>query len=272
MGSSILANNTNNVIAGLQSQSSCPIPTTAQIAAAVNKNDVGAALKEVLISAGITSESLTKVADATNRYNANPIIQGGIKNNKIKDDFFRIRKNYLSVSADYDIALDEYCTINPNVELCQENKRLQYELLGGGLDKIKTSNNDLRDSIELYIDLYGNNTIAFGRLSELLGSLTKDIAYIDNKIDKSTTDMNIDNRKSQYEIKQQDINSQIQNILIFVYYELLLFYFLVSDFFKSARYMSPKHIIIIVLYLVLPFIIRKIGIFIIGLLPNVKLR
>ena len=266
----ILASNVNNAIAATQSQSSCPVPTTAQIAASVNKNDAGAVLKEMLNSGGINSDLFTKLIESVNRYNANPIIQGGITNNKIKDDFFKIRKNWLSVSADYDVALQKYCTINPTVDLCKENKRLQDELLGNRLDEIKASNNDLKVSIKLYIDTYGNNTIAFGRLSELLGSLNKDLAYIENKIDNDENDMNIDNRKSKYEIGVQDINSQIQNILIFVYYELLLFYFFVSDFFKNARYMSPKHIILIILYLVLPFVVRRIVEFITGLLPNIK--
>ena len=266
----ILASNVNNAIAATQSQSSCPVPTTAQIAASVNNNDAGAVLKEQLNKAGITSDVFTQFTDYISIYNANPIIQGGITKNRIQDNFFKIRQNWLSVTADYDIALQEYCAINPTVDLCIENKQLQDELLSSGLENIQSSNNDLRASIELYIDTYGNNTIAFGRLSELLGSLNKDVADIDNKIDKSKNDMNIDNRKSQYEIKQQDISAEIQNILIFVYYELLLFYFFVGDFFKNALYMSPKHIILILLYLILPFIIRNIGIFISGLLANLK--
>ena len=129
------------------------------------------------------------------------------------------------------------------------------------IDEIEKLNNNMRETITTQINAYSSENISLFRMSELLATRIKEVNRDEIKIDKLLKEINTDNRRGVYKQESETSNQQIQYVLIYVYFELILFYLFSSSFFANQDYMKPLPVILLILYMILPFVMKYIIIF-----------
>lgn len=147
-----------------------------------------------------------------------------------------------------------------------------------------TYSNDCKDNIEKTMEefklreIYNFNQInnIFNGLKnsyEIAGEYNKSMNLIKNtrlnelkniksKLDTYEQNLNIDNRKNNYNSENYEIYKSIYFYVLIVYYFLLGLYFIYSDFFTYQKYKNKYYLFGILIYILFPYLLNYILFFI----------
>ena len=89
----------------------------------------------------------------------------------------------------------------------------------------------------------------------LIDGKMKELQKTSNKIDTYKQNLFIDSRKDNYENSNYDFYKSIYFYILLIYYVLLISYIIFTPFFQEKKYLNYKLVIIIVLYIFIPFIL-----------------
>ena len=210
---------------------------------------------------GLTNDAINNLTKAVHSHNQKPEVKAAIQSEKYRKNFYNSYNKFKNSRENYYKNLEEYCNENKDDSICKEYINIQQNLLNIKIDEIEKLNKDMRETITTQINAYSSETISFFRMSELLAARIKEVNHNEIKIDKLLKEINTDNRKSVYKQENKSTNQQIQYVFIYVYFELILFYLFSSSFFANQDYRKPLHVILLILYMIIPFVIKYIIIY-----------
>tara|TARA_B100000900_G_scaffold413054_1_gene436141 strand:- start:745 stop:1620 length:876 start_codon:yes stop_codon:yes gene_type:complete len=135
---------------------------------------------------------------------------------------------------------------------CLENADVTLSVI---IDKEKEDLNKLKNyfisNLDSYKSLY-NYQVTIGGL---IDGKMKELQKTSNKIDTYKQNLFIDSRKDNYENSNYDFYKSIYFYILLIYYVLLISYIIFTPFFQEKKYLNYKLVIIIVLYIFIPFIL-----------------
>ena len=92
--------------------------------------------------------------------------------------------------------------------------------------------------------------------------INKEYNAIKNKVNTYKQNLFMDSRKNMYSNKNLLFYNQIYFYLLIIYYSLFVLYLIFSDFIDEKKYFILKNVLILLLYLIFPYILKYILIFI----------
>tara|TARA_Y100000389_G_scaffold90707_1_gene87269 strand:- start:1772 stop:2656 length:885 start_codon:yes stop_codon:yes gene_type:complete len=118
-------------------------------------------------------------------------------------------------------------------------------------EDLKTLKDFFSSNLDSYKELY-NYRVTIGGL---IDAKMKELEKISNKVDTYKQNLFIDSRKDNYENSNYDFYKSIYFYVVLIYYVLLICYFIFTPFFQEKKYLNYKLVIIIVLYIFIPFLL-----------------
>ena len=118
---------------------------------------------------------------------------------------------------------------------------------------------------EIFIGLKNSNEIAgeYNKSMNLLkNTRLNELKNIKSKLDTYEQNLNIDNRKNNYNSENYEIYKSIYFYVLIVYYFLLGLYFIYSDFFTYQKYKNKYYLFGILIYILFPYLLNYILFFI----------
>lgn len=132
-----------------------------------------------------------------------------------------------------------------------------FEILYYSFKNIKKIKTDISNNIEIGHTL-SNRLQHYTSTNPNLHLLSKTKNKLQNKIDNYEKHMNIDTKKNK-ELETSIKNNKNYNYyLIIIYYVVLILFFMFSNFIKNKYYKNIVALIMIILYIIAPFIIKYI--------------
>tara|TARA_Y100001935_G_scaffold31439_1_gene24712 strand:- start:1842 stop:2753 length:912 start_codon:yes stop_codon:yes gene_type:complete len=210
------------------------------------------------INFGETPDRETNISSLRNN------VYGTQLNNLYDNNAFTIEAVEDSI---YDYILNN---INPNVDTKKifSNNIIHSNILDTGLEmyyynlkKLKNIRDDISYNI-VNARLFYNKLENYTNTNPNLHLLSKTKDKLQNKIDSYEKHMNIDskmNKELEINIKN---NKNYNYYLIIIHYVILILFFIFSNFMKNKYYKNPVATIMIILYIIAPFIIKYILLYI----------
>tara|TARA_X000000368_G_scaffold398222_1_gene368071 strand:+ start:6415 stop:7299 length:885 start_codon:yes stop_codon:yes gene_type:complete len=118
-------------------------------------------------------------------------------------------------------------------------------------EDLKTLKDFFSSNLDSYKQLY-NYRVTIGGL---IDAKMKELEKISNKLDTYKQNLFIDSRKDNYENSNYDFYKSIYFYVVLIYYVLLICYIIFTPFFQEKKYLNYKLVIIIVLYIFIPFLL-----------------
>ena len=132
-----------------------------------------------------------------------------------------------------------------------------FEILYNSFKNMKNIKTDISNNIEIGHSL-SNRLQHYTSTNPNLHLLSKTKNKLQNKIDNYEKHMNIDTKKNK-ELETSIKNNKNYNYyLIIIYYVVLILFFMFSNFIKNKYYKNIVALIMIILYIIAPFIIKYI--------------
>ena len=160
------------------------------------------------------------------------------------EDIKQAEKNYYVYDKGYpaykDMLFDRY---TKNAEEFKKTSRIKHNKI----------NSDLQDQI----DNYDVSTTYLGRMNEMLRIKLKENEAIKQDIDDYLNKTQTSGRKVVYEDRARDWLGTFRNVLIFIYFALLVMYIVFGRFIPKQEYLHWQSWIIIILYIIFPFFILQ---------------
>ena len=191
-------------------------------------------------------------------YNNDPELNKLIKNQKIEEDYYRARKNADNAQNEYDSQLKVYCKSHETSRICKDIDKLEREITDGKVNELKARAADLSNNIMILIDTYSAELLALDRMEELLGTRIQEFKVDESTINDVVKTIQTDSRKGFYQQEEHDFLDETKIFLIFLYYVLFIFYLFVSNFFPEQAYKKFANIILIIIFLAIPFLVQHI--------------
>ena len=119
----------------------------------------------------------------------------------------------------------------------------------------KTNLENIQNSYEGLLKSYKSIEQYYKSLKSIIASKKKELNKFSNKVDTYKQNLYIDGRKDNYENKNYDFYKTINFYIIILYYSLLVCYFIFSSFFQEKKYNNRILVLLIILYISIPFII-----------------
>tara|TARA_Y100000389_G_C17467652_1_gene527095 strand:- start:3808 stop:4716 length:909 start_codon:yes stop_codon:yes gene_type:complete len=220
---------------------------------------------------GDQTTSLMKTGDGPNndyKYTYNSYINL-INNNVIKDFSNNRVINDLDYGSSFNNIKEIFNYIKPSVK---PNDLLKNKIFADETDnqinnifylyydnikKLKDFRDDISYNIDTARKLFHklNN---YTHTNPNLHLLSKSKDKLQNKIDSYEKHMNIDSKlNKELEINIEN-NKNYNYYLLIIYYVILILFFIFSNFMKNKYYKNPVATIMIILYIIAPFIIKYI--------------
>jgi hypothetical protein len=150
------------------------------------------------------------------------------------------------------------CPDNTTNPICKKFKNLQNTLLDAKINVIVENKDNIVKKISEQIIAYYQQTIALLRLRELLASRIDELSSLEYTLNNLNTNIRVNTRENFYKNNIKNENRENQIVLIYVYYNILILYMFVSNFFPEENYKKFLPLLFIFLYLILPFILQYI--------------
>lgn len=142
----------------------------------------------------------------------------------------------------------------------QDEKQI-FHLYYTNIKKLKDLRDDLSNNIDTTCNLFKKLEF-YTNTSPNLHLLSKTKDKLQNKIDSYEKHMNVDsklNKELEINIKN---NKNYNYYLLIIYYVILILFFIFSNFMKNKYYKNPVATVMIILYIIAPFIIKYILLYI----------
>ncbi len=209
---------------------------------------------------GMSQDFWNNLSDNIQAYNSDPALNQRIADQKMEKDFRASREAAENAEKEYNERLKEYCANDAykNTEFCKELAELEKSILERKIDRLKKQATDLSFSIMEWINTYAAEKLALIRMDELYTTRKQEFNTDLQDIDNVVTNIQVDSRKGFYEQNEQNFIGDSKIFIIFLYYILFLFYLFVSNFFPGQEYKKISHLIMIIIYLAIPFLIQLI--------------
>tara|TARA_Y100000816_G_scaffold291541_1_gene283214 strand:+ start:1110 stop:1952 length:843 start_codon:yes stop_codon:yes gene_type:complete len=124
------------------------------------------------------------------------------------------------------------------------------------LRKDKEDLDKLYNYYNAYLDDYKTlNTYKDSTIS-IISNKLNELESLKDKINSYNKNMIIDNRKSNYQKNNYDFYQNIHFYILILYYALFVVYLIFSKFIKEKQYYNKKIIFVMLIYLILPFILK----------------
>ena len=179
-----------------------------------------------------TSEGYTNLKEGMDNNNNIPVIESIREAVNARYNTFKTNANF-----------NDECTQNGQTT-SSEIKRKEEE-------DLKTLKDLFSSNLDSYKQLY-NYRVTIGGL---IDAKMKELEKISNKLDTYKQNLFIDSRKDNYENSNYDFYKSIYFYVVLIYYVLLICYFIFTPFFQEKKYLNYKLVIIIVLYIFIPFLL-----------------
>ena len=141
-------------------------------------------------------------------------------------------------------------------KVCQNFAKLQNDLVNIKLEEILFENLRSQEQIGEAIKLNNEQQMAILRLRELLVTRMNEVSDLEKQINTLSTEISVNSRSNEYNIEVKDTNREWQTFIIFIYYELFLFYIIVSNFFPDGHYQKIVPVLLLILYILFPIIMK----------------
>lgn len=147
-----------------------------------------------------------------------------------------------------------YDKITSNVS---DIEQAAFEMLHNSFKNMKKLKTDISNNIQIAHSLF-KRLQHYTNTNPNLHLLSKTKNKLQNKIDNYEKHMNIDTKKNK-ELETSIKNNKNYNYyLIIIYYVVLILFFMFSNFIKNKYYKNIVALIMIILYIIAPFIIKYV--------------
>ena len=222
-------------------------------------------IKDTLKRLGVTQYDITSLAAANQKYNELPAIKSALEKQAIEENYNFSKQNYDSASQQLLSSLSTYCKQNPDNQECKDLAAQQEAYLMNELDGVQKNNLDTRNIIQILINTYKSDNIALSRMNQLIAAKEEEGDLDESNIDNLLKNILTDRRKNFYQVNDKKFINELKYIIIYCYYELLIAYLFVSNFFPNKQYQNFLQIIILIIYIAFPFIVQYIIVLIINI-------
>jgi len=175
-----------------------------------------------------------------------------ISDNKI----IQAQKQLMAAEEFFYRVISEKCPNNVDNQVCKSFKNLQSDLLEKKINNMILKNTEINKKITQEIIIYNQQIIAFIRLKELLATRIEELSELENNLNSLTTSIRNNTRSNFYEGKANNSARESQIILIFIYYQILILYLFISNFFPNENYKKIIPLILVILYIIFPIILQ----------------
>tara|TARA_B100001564_G_scaffold359224_1_gene380217 strand:- start:3166 stop:4074 length:909 start_codon:yes stop_codon:yes gene_type:complete len=236
------------------------------------QNSVDSLIQDMGDGVGInfTPTFITSINNGVSTSNAG----SGINNNNIQthisniyNDYYNFNENFVLYNQEinniFDYIVDDYNTTDYlKNKINTQNKydiiiENAYQMYYNNIKKLKLLKGDISfniNSANIFLEKLQNYTNTNPNLHLL--SKTKD--KLQNKIDSYEKHMNIDSKLNKELERNIENNKNYNYYLLIIYYVILILFFIFSNFMKNKYYKNPVATIMIILYIIAPFIIKYI--------------
>lgn len=115
-----------------------------------------------------------------------------------------------------------------------------------------------KKTMESHIDNYNSLFTYVKSLKIMADGKRNELNKLNNKIDTYVQNFNIDGRRDEYEDKNYNFYYTIHFYVLILYFSIIIIYFIFSDYFKEKKFKNKYTNILIILYILLPFFLKKI--------------
>lgn len=138
------------------------------------------------------------------------------------------------------------------------------------LNQFIIKNKETKKILDTLIDDYKGEKKYTHNMTELYYEYMKDITTIENKIDKYTGEVETDYRKSFYENQKLNLTDKIRHYMKYIYFALPILLILFGGFFKIGMYKDIKVWVFLVIYIILPFIVKYLVAYLYNIYVSIK--
>uniref|UniRef100_A0A6C0IHM8 Uncharacterized protein n=1 Tax=viral metagenome TaxID=1070528 RepID=A0A6C0IHM8_9ZZZZ len=219
------------------------------------------------------------------------LINAGLPENKI-NSLIAMAKDKLSCDSDcqqkrladnykkkWDLAKQQYISAPEDIKQAEKNyyiydkgypayKDMLYERYTKSAAEFKTQSNKkytlVNEEISNLIDNYDTSTLYLRRMNDLLRVKLKENDDLKREIDQYIGFTQTSGRKVIYEDRARDWLYTARNILLFIYFSLLVLYIIFGKFIPKQEYLQWRVWLMLIIYILFPyFVLDKIvkGIF-----------
>ena len=143
---------------------------------------------------------------------------------------------------------------NYNVDCNDNAKHVTDEVIEKEQADFNKLKSYMKALLESYFSLFNYKSSIGAIKNDKLDELKK----LQKKIDTYKQNLYMDNRKDSYQNSNYEFYKNIHFYSLIVYYSILVLYFIFSNFFKEEKYRDRKMVILILLYIIFPFILKYI--------------
>lgn len=116
----------------------------------------------------------------------------------------------------------------------------------------------LQNHMSAYLSSYKSLFNYKASMSALLSGKMNKLNEIKNKVDTYKQNLFMDNRKDNYQQKNYDFYKSIHFFVMIIYFSIFVLYLIFSDFIKDEQYKNIFMILLMILYLAMPFMLKYI--------------
>ena len=214
------------------------------------------------------------------------LIDAGLPQNKLSS-IIALAKEKLECDSDcqqkrmvedykkqWDLAKKQYSDGPEQIELTEKNyyvydkgyagyKDMLYDRYSKSAEEFKTTSNakytKTNEELTDMIDNYNTSTTYFSRINELMSVKLEENERLKREIDNYINYTQTNGRKVIYEDRERDLLTTLQNVLLFFYYCILVYYIIFGKFIPNKEYSEWKIWLCIFIYIIFPlYILNKI--------------
>lgn len=178
----------------------------------------------------------------------------------LKDKLTTAKENLKNGPSSVSTAEKNYYVFSEG-EKGYEDRMLQRYTKTADLRKQKalTKHKELIKDINTMINDYTAETLYTQRIDELLEIKIKENKKLKKQLDTDLSTTLTNDRRVTYEDKQLNGLHSFRKTMKYIYYSILVIYLIFGKFFKKALYKKPLTWLLIIIYIVFPFLINLIS-------------
>lgn len=213
---------------------------------------------KALNQAGLPQNKLNGlIAMAKDHLMCNADCQKARESSKLKQIWETAQSNLKTAPSQEEIAEKNYYVYDKGYSKYQDllfdrYSKTAQEMKESSLLKHKTLLNELKT----LMTKYEAETIYSIRMHELLKLRKKENKQLREDIDDYIKNVQTAARKVDYTTIESTWITKVRKGLLFFYYSLLIVYFLISDYFITAKYKDKKVWLMIVVYFIFPYFLN----------------
>lgn len=165
-------------------------------------------------------------------------------------------RRLMSANKNFYKTIEDQCPNYKDNQVCEDFAKMQNELLTIKLEDILLNNLQSRERISQQIRLNNEQRLSILRLKELLATRMLELSNLEDEINRLENNVNVNSRSNYYKLNVKNTNLDWQTYIMFIYYEIFLFYIIISNFFPDGHYKKIISVVLILLYLFFPLIMK----------------